>query len=386
MVNNGVDYEWVPPQELPRVDTAAAVSHLEDDTAECDSSDGRPGALLAADAVSVWVSMLGCVTMSRTDVTAVAHWALDRADAANELSALLATALTAPDASPPRAVARLYVAADILANAGGGGARGASQFRSALGDRMPRVFEVLGGALRSAPGRLSRAALHERVHRVLSAWSHANLFPELFLAGLECSFTSDVEFIKESGETADGGANADGDSVEAATLEARCVRSGLDTAGGAAAMRARLAALDKLLRLRFECGAVGDGIASGKGDAAGEGVGGGGEESGMEAPQFMVALPPAPPPPTFNAVHSILTAAVADVDTPVPDDATQSGSGDGKKSAVWTDVDAAPLPVRAAVPVASKVVAPIKKIGLKLAASVAPKPRAVAGFSADDED
>jgi hypothetical protein len=143
-------------------------------------------------------------------------------------------------------------------------------------------------------------------------------------------------------------------------------------------MRARLAALDKLLRARFECGAGDGGGASGGGEG-----GGGGVAEDVEAPRFMVALPAAPPPPPLSAVHSILSAAVAALGSDDALEATATdGGADGRAPAAWADVDAAPAPARAPAVVASKVIAPTK-IGLKLAASVAPKPRAVVGFDAE---
>jgi hypothetical protein len=449
--NDGAEFEWVPPALPPGERTGAAADAADGGGGE-GGGDVRAGGALSPDAAALWRAMLQRVTASRRSVTAVAHWALDRADAADALSATLADALAAPDAPLPAVVARLYVAADILANAGGGGARGGSVYRSALGGRLPRVFEALGGALRAAPGRLSRAALQERVGRVLGAWARANLFSELFLAGLECAFTSAAAFMPEggsgegggggsgeggggggSGEGGGGGGGGDGGAgkveggVEAATLEARCVRSGLDVAGGVVAMRARLAALDSLLRSRFECdtgvavaeaedvGADGDGRNGGgklRDDGGGDAGGGGvaadstecaegarewGDGGALSRDVLAVVVESAPPPAfadvavsVHDAVANLLAAAVDfDGDSARPNaPALPAAAGAGTTRNSWNDVEAPPSaaePLRANI-VAPKIVAP-PKIGLKLAGAAAPKapPRAVTGFGDDDD-
>jgi hypothetical protein len=220
------------------------------------SSSKKPSAplpLLSA-AAADFAARLSSLTPSRADVSAAAIFALDHAEmAGSAISAILAGILSSPDKSAPsRLLAHLYVAADILANAASGIARGSSVFRSVIATALPDAFEALGVFRRSAPHACaSRVYLDLRIDRVLSVWSSSSLFPGSFIAGLEATYrrphatSVQIDALKmREGATED-------DCDATTLLVSRCAQAGLSRAGGAGAMRARLEDLSAFLRAKF---------------------------------------------------------------------------------------------------------------------------------------
>jgi U2-associated protein SR140 len=174
------------------------------------------------------------LSLSNPAVRVAMVFALDHAEAAAPLVGTLLRALADPQATAQSAVARLYVAADILAASATATVRNASAFRSALQAGLPDAFEALGARLRGGHvGRMSREALRERVLRVLAAWERSFVFSLLYTTGLGATL------VRPHAVSEDGGPDASVAEVE--DLARRCRLAGLSAAGGAAAMSGRLA-------------------------------------------------------------------------------------------------------------------------------------------------
>ena len=122
-------------------------------------------------------------------------FALDRADAARELSELLGNALTEPaqaQASDETRLARLYVASDILHNAAACG-RGARMMRSLLRPYLAAALHHLGTRLLGQKGSTLELAktnsIIDKVNALLQVWGRwAQVFPANWTFGLESAF------------------------------------------------------------------------------------------------------------------------------------------------------------------------------------------------------
>ena len=114
-------------------------------------------------------------------------FALDRAEAADDVAELLVDALAASETAVAAKTARLFLVSDILHNCGAP-VRNASAYRGAFQARLPRAFESLRLTLRGMTSRIAREAFKKRVGSVLAAWSDWYLFQSEFLVGLEASF------------------------------------------------------------------------------------------------------------------------------------------------------------------------------------------------------
>lgn len=140
--------------------------------------------------------LLAGLTMQRASVREAMVWALDRPEAAREVSAALVASIT-PDVPPARLLARLFLLSDVLHQSCSGGASAAAgtpraAFRDQIGRGLPDVFASLRAAHEAllVESRLSAAALRGRVSAVLACWTqHGLLFSSEFLDGLEFTFS-----------------------------------------------------------------------------------------------------------------------------------------------------------------------------------------------------
>jgi U2-associated protein SR140 len=195
-------------------------------------------------------ALLAGLTVGRAAVREAMAFALDHADAAADIAALLAESLAAPDAPVGLRVARLFLLSDILHNTGAG-ARNAARYRLRLQDALPDAFEALRSALVAAGGRLAQEALRRHVLRVLRAWRGWFVFSDDFLNGLQATFLRGG--AGPGGAPAAPGAGADPAlapalaALDDEALAARCRRAGLSRAGGRGEQVARLLALDAYL-------------------------------------------------------------------------------------------------------------------------------------------
>jgi len=156
-----------------------------------------------------FVVILRSLRTTRESILAAVGWALDRVEAAAEMSAILLASLSfspppsssssssyvrppglrrAEVVSLPSLVARLYLLSDLLHNSGLPITH-ASTFRRAFQRGLPEVFELLSSRRRrGSSGRLSLVQFEERVMAVLAAWASWDIFPLSFLLGLEAVF------------------------------------------------------------------------------------------------------------------------------------------------------------------------------------------------------
>jgi U2-associated protein SR140 len=155
----------------------------------------RGDAKLRLNDVLRFTETLASMHIARTQIKDAMCFALDRADAARELSELLGNALTEPaqaQASDETRLARLYVASDILHNAAACG-RGARMMRSLLRPYLAPALHHLGTRLLGRSGSTLQLAatnsIIDKVGALLQVWSRwAQVFPANWTYGLESAF------------------------------------------------------------------------------------------------------------------------------------------------------------------------------------------------------
>jgi len=181
---------------------------------------------------------------TRQDVADVMAFALDHAECAEEICKILKQSLTSSKPDPQVKIARLYAVSDILHNSSAT-VKNASAYRSFLQSVLPAAFESLRRCYKGLVGRLTTAGFKERVLRVLRVWDEWNLYPPLYLTGLEATFLVEFPASTTLGDV-------DESALDVEELRKRCRQSGVPDGGSAADLLARLHGVSEYARLRAE--------------------------------------------------------------------------------------------------------------------------------------
>lgn len=192
-------------------------------------------------------NMLRGLTVERAAIRDAMAFALDHAESAADVSALLIDSLTSAQSPTPLKVARLFLLSDILHNTSAS-VRNASRFRALLQDALPDVFESLQEAYRHAGGRMAQEHLRKHVLKVLRVWRGWYIFSDDFLNGLQVTFLRGGTGPSGSATASAGATNSALEAVlEGLTdeeIDTRCRNSGLSRKGGRDVQITRLLALD----------------------------------------------------------------------------------------------------------------------------------------------
>ncbi|KAJ8601663.1 hypothetical protein CTAYLR_007455 [Chrysophaeum taylorii] len=195
-------------------------------------------------------SLLGNLSPTRNSVREAMVYALERADAARQISAKISDFLLRDDEEAVSLLARLYLVSDVLHNSGAP-SRGARLYRALLRPVLPKAAGVLGARLRRHPGRPRIVADVAAVFATWLRWSH--VFAPMVVYGVELSF-----FLKLLGAedldspydpTRAAAENDDDDDLAALRRDARL--TGLDDAGARQHLAARLALLRRYVKHRM---------------------------------------------------------------------------------------------------------------------------------------
>ena len=127
--------------------------------------------------------LLNEMSMSRASVRNAMIFALDHAEAANDIIKALESRLCDTKDSAPNKVAYLYVVSDILYNSNNSSKT--RHFRTILKDRLPTMFEGVAKTYQSLKSRFNSNQMRSRVQRILDVWREWSSFPPLYLIGLE---------------------------------------------------------------------------------------------------------------------------------------------------------------------------------------------------------
>lgn len=171
---------WVPPPS----DDDVGTPRQEDKTRTADKT-------LHPDDRDTFKALVLQLTPSRAKVADAMTFALDHADTASDVVAVLLDAAVNcdPATSLSARVARLYLVSDVLKNSSAP-VRGAANYRALLQAGLPAALSALNSARRASVGH-ARSAFEDRVSAVLAAWLRWSLFPPVFVHGLEATFFTD---------------------------------------------------------------------------------------------------------------------------------------------------------------------------------------------------
>eukprot|EP01105_Mastigella_eilhardi_P004290 TRINITY_DN156_c1_g1_i2.p1 TRINITY_DN156_c1_g1~~TRINITY_DN156_c1_g1_i2.p1 ORF type:complete len:743 (-),score=184.89 TRINITY_DN156_c1_g1_i2:32-1984(-) len=128
--------------------------------------------------------LLRQLTSDRNKICAAMAFALDHAEAAEEVVDVVAQSLTIFETPIPTKVARLFLVSDILHNSSAS-VPNASAYRTCFEASLKNIFASFGEVYRSITGRMTALHLKEQVMRVLEVWNQWSLYPPGLIQSLE---------------------------------------------------------------------------------------------------------------------------------------------------------------------------------------------------------
>lgn len=143
-------------------------------------------------------NMLRCIGNTRQQVARVMSFALDRPDAAEEVTDVIVQSLVIPSTPVPRKVARLNALSDILHNCASSPTN-AWKYRSLIENRLPEVFTHLGDIHRSFPGRMKAETFRKQIMSVVAVWEAWLVFTPTVTQDLAKRLENGSEGIERSG-------------------------------------------------------------------------------------------------------------------------------------------------------------------------------------------
>lgn len=176
---------WVPPPCPLPIDAksrAAAMQQQQYPIAKGTEEEQKKGELTDEEFEYLQV-ILRSLTSSRQAIKNAMGFALDHADAAEEIVHTVSESLMINETPVPVKLARLHLLSDILHNSSAP-VKNASQFRTAFQGFLPGIFESINAAIRGL-GRISGEAFKDKVLRVLRAWEMWSVFPQQLLDQLQ---------------------------------------------------------------------------------------------------------------------------------------------------------------------------------------------------------
>ncbi|WFD18663.1 hypothetical protein MCAP1_000870 [Malassezia caprae] len=141
-----------------------------------EASESEASSMLGPLAAQRFKAMLRSLTLRRERIARCMVLALDHAQAADTLAAILAASLQITSTPIPRKLARLYVVSDILCN-GAAPVPGAWKYRDAFQRHLPPIFAHLGATVRACPGRMTAEKVRGPILAVLDVWDAWLLYP-----------------------------------------------------------------------------------------------------------------------------------------------------------------------------------------------------------------
>ncbi|WFD26368.1 hypothetical protein MNAN1_001347 [Malassezia nana] len=129
-------------------------------------SEAEASTTLGPLAAQRFKAMLRSLTLRRERIARCMMLALDHAQTADTLAAILANSLQIASTPIPRKLARLYVVSDILCN-GAAPVPGAWKYREAFQTHLPTIFAHLGATVRACPGRITAEKVRRPILEVL---------------------------------------------------------------------------------------------------------------------------------------------------------------------------------------------------------------------------
>lgn len=125
--------------------------------------------------------MLRGLTLRRERIARCMVFAIDHANAAEDVAEILATSLLLPSTPIPRKMARLYVLSDILFNSTAPVPH-AWRYQEAVEPWLVQIFAHFGTILRLLSPKAEALALRDQLITVLHCWEEWSILPAPLLA------------------------------------------------------------------------------------------------------------------------------------------------------------------------------------------------------------
>ncbi|KAI8381439.1 uncharacterized protein BYT42DRAFT_566518 [Radiomyces spectabilis] len=177
---------WIPP-EVPFNDEGKADMLLDSEDEEQEKGSDVPKGTLGPIARQRLEILLRQVTFKRGTIARAMAFAIDHADAADEVIDLVIKSLLLPETPLSVKLARLYLVSDILHNSSVH-VPNAWKYRQSFEPRLPPVFEHLNGIYRSISARLKAEQVRRHISSVLTVWENWMVFPKHFIDELNATF------------------------------------------------------------------------------------------------------------------------------------------------------------------------------------------------------
>ncbi|GMT32422.1 hypothetical protein PFISCL1PPCAC_23719 [Pristionchus fissidentatus] len=167
-------------------------------------------------------------------------WCLDHAAWSKEIAECLYESLTIDETPLHKKIARLYLIADILANAAVRGVKDVFYYRQHFETLFPKIFKSLAATLHLIEGRLKAEQFKQRVMNCFRAWEDVTLYPTEILIQCQNVFLGLIELDDEEDDRKsvdlDGAPMEDDDDVDGVPLDhaAAAARGGNSAAAAAA--------------------------------------------------------------------------------------------------------------------------------------------------------
>ncbi|KAI8138308.1 hypothetical protein BJV82DRAFT_299808 [Fennellomyces sp. T-0311] len=204
---------WVPP-DVPFDDEGMMDVLLDSEDEEKERErESLPKGVLGKIAKQRFESMLRQISFQRGSIARAMAFAIDHADAADEVIDIIIKALIIPETPLAVKLARLYLVSDILHNSGAHVAN-AWKYRVGLESRLTCVFEHLNGIYRSISARLKAEQVRRAISNVLSAWEAWMVFPQHHIDHLNGVFMKKAANESESRAVAVETEDVDGEPME----------------------------------------------------------------------------------------------------------------------------------------------------------------------------
>ncbi|KAI9313204.1 hypothetical protein BX666DRAFT_2063447, partial [Dichotomocladium elegans] len=190
---------WVPP-DVPFDDEGMSDILLDSEDEEKERMrDNIPKGTLGKIAKQRFEIMLRQVTFQRGTIAMAMAFAIDHADAADEVIDIIIKSLIITETPVPVKLARLYLVSDILHNSGAHVAN-AWKYRIGFESRLGPVFEHLNEIYRSIGARLKAEQVRRHISSILNAWETWMVFPQHYIDHLNTVFLKKPMNVSESPE------------------------------------------------------------------------------------------------------------------------------------------------------------------------------------------
>ncbi|KAI9488686.1 hypothetical protein BDB00DRAFT_846998 [Zychaea mexicana] len=188
---------WIPP-DVPFDDEGMMDALVDSEDEEKERiREHLPKGVLGKIARQRFESMLRQITFQRGSIACAMAFAIDHADAADEVIDIIIKSLIIPETPLAVKLARIYLVSDILHNSGAHVAN-AWKYRMSFENRLTPVFEHLNEIYRSISARLKAEQVRRHITNVLSVWETWMVFPKHHIDHLKSTFMKKGGYISRS--------------------------------------------------------------------------------------------------------------------------------------------------------------------------------------------